>query len=144
MKIIQIAIGVALLGTAMHAVLPLTAMAEGALAVGSSDKADGGAAFGFAYDMRTKEFAQLIALNACRTAKAPSRTLTAKCRVVATFKRHCLAVASTGRGPGFAWAVEPDAPTAEVRAVTACQQAAGKKGDLCKVSNSVCDTQEKQ
>jgi Domain of unknown function (DUF4189) len=143
MRIVHTAIGIALVSTAWHALSrPHIAMAEGALAVGITENLREGSTYGFAYDMKTSEFARTVALRKCKGARSATARLKARCRVVASFKRQCVAVALAPKAPGFGWAIEPDLATAEERAIGACQREAGNKWGPCKVSESQCDTRE--
>jgi hypothetical protein len=144
MRTICKAIVICLLGTGWHVLsLSRSAVAEGALAVGVTENLREGSTYGFAFDMKTSELARTHAMARCQSVRAATARLKAKCRIVKTFKRQCLAIALTPKAPGFGWAVEPDLATAEQRAIGTCQEAAGKKGELCTVSESACDTQEK-
>lgn len=125
-----------------HALASGNAMAEGALAVGVTSDLSEGSAVGYAFDRTTREKATAEALKECQTTDVGTAKTRARCRVVATFKRECFAVAMTQTAPGFGWATGPDKATAEQRAITACRPTAGR-GSLCKVATSGCDTQDK-
>jgi hypothetical protein len=118
-------------------------MADGALAVGVTGNLRDGSSFGYANDMMTREIAQAAALEECRAVKVASAKVKANCRVVATYRRECVAVAMTPQAPGFGYAVAADKTAAEERAIAACRPTAGKgRGHLCRVDGSHCDTQE--
>jgi len=121
------------------------AAAEGALAVGASGNvAKDGIALGGAIDKPTKQAAIDQALATCRKYDGAPK-MAALCRIVATFTRECFATAfdpKTGT-PGVGWAIGPDKPTAEERALAACQATAGaSRRQFCKGSQSYCDTHD--
>jgi hypothetical protein len=127
---------------AMLALAPSGAAAEGALAVGSTGNvAKDGIAVGTAVNYKTREEAISTALEYCRKYKqAPVSAQ--NCQLVATFKRECYSVAydpKTGT-PGAGWAIGPDKPAAEQRAIAACKTTAGKdRAQFCAIEETKCD-----
>jgi hypothetical protein len=121
------------------------AAAEGALAVGASGNvAKDGIALGGAIDKATKQEAIDQALATCRKYDGAPK-MAALCRIVATFTRECFATAFDPKAgtPGVGWAIGPDKPTAEERALAACQATAGaSRRQFCKASQSYCDTHD--
>jgi hypothetical protein len=121
------------------------AAAEGALAVGASGNvAKDGIALGGAIDKPTKQEAIDQALATCRKYDGAPK-MAALCRIVATFTRECFATAFDPKAgtPGVGWAIGPDKPTAEERALAACQATAGaSRRQFCKASQSYCDTHD--
>lgn len=139
-----IVLGGLLLATLAHGLASHGVLAEGALAVGTTGNLREGSAFGYAYDMKTRDIAIAAALEECRAVEVATAKVKANCRIIATYKRECVSVALTPEAPGFGSAVAPTQQAADQRSVAACQATAGRgRGHLCKVDSSGCDTQEK-
>ena len=144
-SIVTVVAGGLLLGTAAHTLSWRHAMAEGALAFGSTgDILKDGFAFGYANNWRTSEKAAAEALRQCQTFK-DAKKAAAKCKVVATYRRECVAVAfdpKISKG-GVGWAVGPSEEAVKARAVAACQGTADAgRAQFCKVDKFYCDTKD--
>lgn len=124
--------------------LPHVARAEGALAVGSTgDINKDGIAYGVTVNAATRADARASALKTCRGFRA--KRAAAKCRVVATFRRECGAIANDPKDgtPGTGWAVAATREAAIERALAACQttEGPGRQG-ACVVNPISCDTND--
>lgn len=118
------------------------AWADGALAVGSTgDVVRDGIAFGMVVD-EPKERAAGEAIRRCRTFQA--RAAAERCKVVATFRGECFAVAYDPQPgtPGAGWGIGPDQAAANRKAIAMCEGTAGpgRKG-FCQVESAGCDGQ---
>ena len=113
---------------AMHILMGEGAVADGAVAVGSTgDVVKHGIAFGMVVN-EPKEKAAEIALARCRAfVNGSSREATASCKVVATFSRECFAVAYDPQPgtPGAGWGVGKDQIDANQNAMKMCEATAG-------------------
>lgn len=100
-----------------------TARAAGALAVGSCG------AYGEAHDFRSIEDASRSALTKCKGNN---------CRVVATVKRGCAALAVDFTNPcgGYGWGKGPRLGRSQNEALKACYQDGGKE---CVIRTFFCD-----
>ena len=128
---------------AMHVLVGEGAVADGAVAVGSTDDVvKHGIAFGMVVN-EPKEKAAEIALARCRAFDGSSRAAIANCKVVAAFSRECFAVAYDPKSgtPGAGWGVGKDPIEANQKAMTMCGSTAGpqRKG-FCEVKSWGCDT----
>jgi uncharacterized protein (DUF1501 family) len=125
--------------------VPNAAIAEGALAVGSTGNVvKDGVAYGSAYNYSTRDEAIAKALAKCRDYKSAARAIP-HCRIVATFKRECFAVANDPKAgtPGTGWATASNKATAQERALAACKSTAGtNRQDACVVDQSYCDERD--
>jgi hypothetical protein len=102
-----------------------------------------GVAFGTGNDWRTTEKAQAEALRRCRATEATKAA--ERCRIVATYRRECVAIAMDPEvgTPGYGWAVGPDTTRAGQRALEACKVTAGPaRAQFCEVSLTLCDTKD--
>jgi hypothetical protein len=141
--------GVRLLGAvlavaAVPALMGGGAVADGAVAVGTTgDVIRHGIAFGMVID-EPKEKAAEIALARCRAfVKGSSRQATAECKVTATFSRQCFAVAYDPNPgtPGAGWGVGKDQIDANLAAMKMCEATAGPgRARFCQVESGACDT----
>jgi len=126
---------------AMHVLMGEGAVADGAVAVGSTgDVVKHGIAFGMVAN-EPKEKAADLALARCRTFKA--REAAAQCKVVATFSRECFAVAYDPQSgtPGAGWGVGKDQIDANLNAMKMCEATAGSgRARFCQVESGGCDT----
>jgi hypothetical protein len=134
----------AILVAAVHG-MTSAARADGALAVGTSGNfAKDGFAVGGAIDKATKQEAIDQALATCRKFEGAPK-MAALCRIVATFRRECFAIAFDPKPgtPGVGWAVGPSKDAAEERALAACRTSAGAaRRKSCHLDQSFCDTHD--
>ena len=130
---------------AMHVLMGEGAVADGAVAVGSTgDVVKHGIAFGMVVN-EPKEKAADIALARCRAfVKGSSPEATARCKVMATFSRECFAVAYDPQPatPGAGWGVGKDQIEANKKAMQMCEATAGPRAKFCKVESGACDTKD--
>ena len=129
---------------AVAAVATSPAMADGALAVGStSDVARDGIAVGTSINYQSPDEAAQAALKRCKDYK-PAPKAAAQCRSVGTFKDECYAVSFDPKEgtPGAGWAIASTKALAEERALANCQITAGEgRRDFCRIEESKCDGQ---
>ncbi len=126
--------------TVTHAARP-----EGALAVGwTGNVSRDGLAVGTAINYPSREAAVATALEYCRNSKQAKKAAQT-CKLVATFRRECYAVAYDPKPgtPGAGWAVAADKATAEERAIAICEASAGTdRQGTCRTEEAKCDTNE--
>jgi hypothetical protein len=119
--------------------------AEGALAIGSSGNIfKDGIAYGGSINRATKEAAITKALATCHAYTTAPRAAEL-CKIVVTFTRQCFATAldPAAGTPGFGWAIDPDKIEAEAKAMSLCQDTAGKeRRKFCQPDQSYCDTKD--
>ena len=137
-------LGAVLAVAAMPALMGDGAIADGAVAVGSTgDVARHGIAFGMVAN-EPKEKAAGLALARCRAfVKGSSPQATARCKLVASFSRECFAVAYDPNPgtPGAGWGVGKDQIDANEKAMKMCEATAGPgRGRFCQVESGGCDT----
>ena len=129
---------------AVAAVATSPALADGALAVGStSDVAKDGIAVGTSINYKTANEAEQAALKRCKDYK-PAPKAAAQCRSVGTFRGECYAVSFDPKEgtPGAGWAIAATKAQAEERAIANCQITAGEsRRDFCRIEESKCDGQ---
>jgi hypothetical protein len=134
--------GYAVALVAVAAVATSPALADGALAVGSTaDVARDGIAVGTSINYGSPGEAEQAALKRCKDYK-PAPKAAAQCRSVGTFKDECYAVSFDPKEgtPGAGWAMAATKAQAEQRAVANCQITAGEgRRDFCRVEESKCD-----
>ena len=140
----RILLGAALLAAAVYAGAWRGAMADGAVAVGTTGNVvKHGIAFGMVAN-EPKEKAAELALARCRAfVKGSSPEATAQCKVLATFSRECFAVAYDPQPatPGAGWGVGKDQIDANLKAMQMCEATAGPgRGRFCQVESGGCDT----
>lgn len=125
--------------------LPGSALAEGALAMGSTGNVSrDGIAYGGAYNYGTRDAAMAEALAKCRAFQGAPKAI-ARCKVVSTFRQTCYAVANDPKAgtPGTGWATAPTKEAASQRALEECQATAGRdRRDQCVVDQSNCDVND--
>lgn len=118
------------------------AVAEGALAVGSTARIDrDGIAVGTAINYETIEEARDAALQQCREYR-PAPKAANRCKIVATFKDQCYGVAFDPKAgtPGAGWAIALTQSMAEQRALDQCRATAGKsRKKFCSIIEAKCD-----
>ena len=141
MRCAGIALAGLLLAATSHGFMSRVVHAEAALAIGQTSNPMDGESFATAQNYLTKEDAQRTALRDCQNNPNTSPKVNARCKVAATFKRECYAVALTARVPGFGWAVASTIDAARQRALSACEPTG--KGQSCYVNHSGCDTEDK-
>ena len=129
---------------AMHVLMGEGAVADGAVAVGSTgDVVKHGIAFGMVAN-EPKEKAADLALARCKAfVKGSSVEATSRCKVVATFSRECFAVAYDPKPatPGAGWGVGKDQIDANLAAMKMCEATAGPgRAKFCQVESGGCDT----
>ncbi len=111
------------------ALAPHPAAAEGALAVGMpADVARQGFAYGSSLNSATMEAARTGAIDGCRGALGnASAELRKLCKVVATFRNQCFAVAMDPKDgtPGVGWAIAENQQMADRQALDQCRTTAG-------------------
>lgn len=120
------------------------ARAEGALAIGLPEAgAQNGFAYGYATGYDDVETAKREALNTCRASRGgASRAVRRLCRIEATFRRRCVAVAMDPRDgtSGVGWAVADEKIEAERQALAACHETSREGERLsCRIDGSGCD-----
>lgn len=101
--------------------------AEGALAMGySGSVSKDGIAVGAAWNEPNKEAARASALKRCQNYK-PAPKMAARCKVITTFSRQCVATAFDPKfgTPGAGVAIGPDKDSAEAVALAMCEASAG-------------------
>lgn len=129
-----------LVGGALLASVP--AMAEGALAVGSTgDVVADGIAFGYAVKYDSRSEARDAALKRCREYREAPKAAD-RCKVISSFTGTCMAIAMDPKAgtPGVGWAIAEDAAAAEDQAIAICEATAGRdRRGACKVDTSRCD-----
>jgi len=121
---------------------PKPSGAEGAVAIGlPADVAKSGVAMGYATKHPTRQKAEEVALQQCRTAPAPRR-VQELCEIVQNFHDQCVAFAidpATGT-PGYGWAVEDTKEAASNAALQMCiDKSSASRRKFCKVTSSTCD-----
>lgn len=135
-------LAVGALGVAIHFGAGPGALADGALAVGSTGNVvRHGIAFGMVVNEPASTAAE-TALKRCRTFKA--REAADRCKVVATFSRECFAVAYDPQPgtPGAGWGIGKDQLSANTKALAMCEETAGPaRRGYCQVETGGCDTQ---
>jgi Domain of unknown function (DUF4189) len=142
MEGLMIKIGCVAALIAIAAVANSPALADGALAVGSTaDVAKDGIAVGTSINYKTSDEAAQAALRRCRDYK-PAPKAAAQCRSVGTFRGECYAVSFDPKEgtPGAGWAIASTKALAEERAMANCQITAGDgRRDFCRIEESKCD-----
>jgi hypothetical protein len=123
-------------------VWPKPSGAEGAVAIGlPANVAKSGVALGYSTKHPTRERAEEVALEQCRTAPA-SKAVQSLCRIVQTFTDQCVAFAidpATGT-PGYGWAVADDKEAASDAALQMCVEKSNpSRRKFCKVTSATCD-----
>lgn len=141
MSRLLLSLGAVALALTAHFGAGAGAVADGAVAVGSTgDVVKHGVAFGMVVN-EPKEKAAATALTRCRTFKA--REAAEQCKVMATFSRECFAVAYDPQPgtPGAGWGVGKDQIDANLNAMKMCEATAGPgRGRFCQVESGACDT----
>jgi Domain of unknown function (DUF4189) len=134
-------LGAAALVTVVHLLAGAGALADGALAVGSTGNVvKHGIAFGMVINVPADKASE-TALTRCKTFKA--REAAERCKVVATFSRECFAVAYDPQPgtPGAGWGVGKDQLSANTKALAMCEETAGPaRRGYCQVETGGCDT----
>ena len=123
----------------------LPARGEGALAVAIPDD---GLSKGFSYGVHVNaekpEDARKEAMLVCQEAvkknqeaakEKKTKVLPARCKVVESFKKNCIAVALDAKGQWAGWAIFKDEKTARARAIGRCKVG----GIACEVTELQCD-----
>jgi Domain of unknown function (DUF4189) len=128
--------GVGLVAAGLLAFAPRSAAADGALAVGMpADVARLGFAYGSALDAASMDAARSAAIDGCRGALGnASAELRKLCKVVATFRNQCFAVAMDPKDgtPGVGWAIAENQRMADRQAIEQCRTTAGaSRRDFC-------------
>ena len=133
-----------ILGTIVSAVIMASVAqcgAAGAVAIGlPSDVAKQGVSMGDSANDDTMDKAKSEAIAACKN--VGSDISKALCKVVATFRNQCAAIAEDPKDgtPGFGWAVADTLQEARGQALENCRDSAGpSRRDACEVSKGVCD-----
>jgi Domain of unknown function (DUF4189) len=141
MKRLGAALVVVSTGLAGGAMWPMSAAADGAIAIAlPPDVVKQGFAYGFSTDYADVNHAEAEALSKCReTTIAGVRPL---CTVVKDFKNQCVAVAMDPQAgtPGVGWGVGDDLHDVEAQALAGCEQTSvpGRRA-ACVVHHSGCD-----
>lgn len=119
------------------------AKAEGALAIAlPGDVATDGISYGWSYNYDNAADASAHALSECRTADDAPRETRELCRIVATFRDRCVAVAVDPRDgtPGHGWAIANSQSDADRDALDACERASDQKNKgYCRLIGGGCD-----
>lgn len=123
------------------ALLPVIALAHGALAIGLPASVEReGFAYGVAWDHESQTAASERALARCRDEDVPAKN---QCRVLKVFTRECVAVVMDPDPgtPGVGWAFGTTKDAAVADATKMCHETAGAlRRQFCAVSNAQCDT----
>lgn len=136
-------LSIVVLAAISMAAFTLSVRGEGALAVAIPD---GGLSKGFSYGFHVgagnPEDARKEALLACQEAvktnqeaRKKAKAAPARCKVVESFKKSCVAVALDAKGQWAGWAVAKDEKTARTRALGRCKVG----GISCAVAEHDCD-----
>jgi hypothetical protein len=132
-------------GLAWIALVPASAQADGAIAIGlPSDVAMHGVAVGTSWNYTSQEAARARALEECLSFPDASADTRKLCKVIQTFVRECVAIAldPDAGTPGFGWAVALPQSAAEDAAMQACRMTAGaSRQKFCRVTTTRCDGQ---
>ncbi|MBX3518497.1 MAG: DUF4189 domain-containing protein [Xanthobacteraceae bacterium] len=127
--------------TGLLSLLPLSANATGALAIGEPQNLADGFASGWSTGQANEDIANAKAYEQCRDkADAPDH-IRALCKVVRTFNNQCVAIAlDTEPGAtGTGYAVAPSKAEAERQALDDCRSTAGNRSQYCRIINGGCD-----
>lgn len=127
--------------TGLLSLLPHSAHATGALAIGEPQNLADGFASGWSTGQESEDIANAKAYEQCRDkADAPDQ-IRALCKVVRTFTNQCVAIAlDTEPGAtGTGYAVAPSRAEAERKALDDCRATAGNRSQHCRVINGGCD-----
>jgi hypothetical protein len=130
-----------LLAAAAIALLPLKALAAGALAVGVTGNPSDGLAFGTAWNYKTEDAARDAAVQRCREYQGAPKAVKF-CKVAGTFVDGCLAIAFDPKddSPGMGWTVSDTRDNAERRAMDECRRTAPTdRRQFCKIVTVKCD-----
>lgn len=134
-------IALAALLTGLLSLLPLSANATGALAIGEPQNLADGFASGWSIGQENEDVANAKAYEQCRDkADAPDQ-IRALCKVIRTFTDQCVAIAlDTEPGAtGTGYAVAPSKAETERRALEDCRATAGNRAQYCRIINGGCD-----
>ena len=133
------ATGVLLL-LALETLSPRLVWGHGALAIGlPDDVAQDGLAIGVSWDMPTPDAARSQALQQCLDFKIAPEKTRALCRVIRTYRRQCVSIA-TDPEPGMAgwgWAIADTIGDADARALRLCRTTLLQ---FCLIAVAGCDT----
>jgi hypothetical protein len=114
------------------ALWPLSAIAEGALAVGiTANRGANGFAVGFSTNWVNAAVAHREALRRCMN-NADSEAVKSLCAVISDIHRECVVYA--GSDSAFGWGIDPDLEVAKRQALEMCQSMAGADSFECKVT----------
>jgi hypothetical protein len=120
---------VGLIAAGLLVVVPRSGACDGALAVGMpANVAREGFAYGSALDSTSMDAARTAAIDGCRGALGnASAELRKLCKVVATFRNQCFAVAMDPKDgtPGVGWAIAENQQMADRQAIAQCRTTAG-------------------
>jgi hypothetical protein len=123
--------------------LPISANAEGALAVGNPpDVSHQGFAYGIAVGSPDEKAASSKALDACHTTTEAPLSARNLCALVSTFDHKCASIAMDPAAgtPGVGWAIAPTQAEADRQALDNCRVTAGEdRKKACKVVDGHCD-----
>jgi hypothetical protein len=111
---------------------PLSARADGALAVGiSPNLGENGVSWGSATNWANLDQARRYALQSCQNS-AQSDEIKASCFVLTDVYHECIAFAAEpdGHNGGFGWGIGPNIQTAKYLAMEMCKSTAGA-GSTC-------------
>jgi hypothetical protein len=120
-----------------------SAEAAGALAVGIHNNDPGpGIALGGAVDHDEEGEAKYGALSACLSFVDAGLEPRVSCKVVATFRGQCYAVAMDPEPgtPGFGWSIGNGQADANKKALEKCRAVGGARASFCTVTFADCDT----
>lgn len=116
---------------------PCPSIADGALAVGvPDDVAQDGFASGFRLNVVNMDAARNYAMADCLRSVGASDKVKLLCKVVATFRNKCVAIAidSKSGSPGVGWAIAESQKMADKQAIDQCRTTAGPdRRDFCVV-----------
>jgi len=110
------------------ALQPGPSFADGALAVGQSDNvARDGFASGYRLNAPDMDTARKGAIAGCQKSVGASDKAKKLCKVVATFRNQCLAIAIDPKDgtPGVGWSIAENQDMADKQAIEQCRSTAG-------------------
>ena len=130
-------------GILAQALLSTQVNADGALAVGlPADVARVGFATGHAQNHPDLDGARKAAIAACQKSPRASHAAKALCKVVATFRNQCFAIAIDPKNgtPGVGWSIAENLAKAEEQAIAQCRTTAGaNRQQFCVIGNRATD-----
>lgn len=120
--------------------LPSSAFAHGALAVGADYRSDGSWSVnvGYGVDYDTERGARSRAMDECSAPGRGSAGSRAACKIETTFSHKCFALAIDTKTGSYGWALRDGMSQAKDGSVNNCVKYGGSR-HLCKISYFGCD-----